>query len=143
MLKNPELRQRYGPALRSTGIGGIALLASKRHRRQQTQSALPDSHFAPRINWQRGAEGTTRPIVGNSLESPAMCLGDRGADGQTHPDALRLCRVERLKNSAQMYGASQTDMPAAGAPQQSCRFADRRFAESSRTQITVTLPLSW
>jgi hypothetical protein len=104
MLKNPELRQRYGPAFRSTGIGGIALLASKRHRRQQTQSALPDSHFASRINWQRGAEGTTRPIVGNSLESPAMCLGDRGANGQTHADALRLCRVEHLKNSAQMLG---------------------------------------
>src|SRR6476660_4156853 len=101
MLKNPELRQGYGPAFRSTGIGGIALLESKHHRRQQTQSALPDSHFASRINWQRGAEGTTRPIVGNSLESPAMCLGDLG---QTHADALRLCRVERLKNSAQMLG---------------------------------------
>ncbi len=30
-----------------------------------------------------------------------MCLGDLG---QTHADALRLCRVERLKNSAQMLG---------------------------------------
>src|SRR5262245_12712689 len=33
-----------------------------------------------------------------------MCPGDRGADSQSHADALRVCRVERLKNSAQMFG---------------------------------------
>jgi hypothetical protein len=47
--------------------------------------ALPNSHFASLVYRQVETEGTARPIVRNSPESPAMCLDDRAAGPDQQP----------------------------------------------------------